>query len=401
MSIPLPILAVSGRPADQGGTGELIGTLARQIAAEKLPMDLRHPRQAHPVLLSLREGRFLRAASEPFRREAAYRRLGRLLQRFGQQPNPMLIFHPQSLGLRRVVAAVRNRSAPTWLFLLDASPFCRKSYNSIEGEWVPCSRCLGNDGADSERLACQPPFRRDFSMPAQHEFRRLGREGRFRLLAQTLGHGRLVQAHFGQDVPCHVVGLEVPGLEPPGEVVEESGYDVVFHAAPVWNKGVGVLFALAPLLPEFRLLAPFAIEEVKRDVSSAHWPLRMPANITFQPMRWNSGLREEIRRAKLILCPSVWSAPIEGAVLKSLNHNGVTALFRGKGQFGEEIPAAAVVELDASDLARSARAVSDVLRDASRRATLRLHAASFIEDFKKRYQGIGRRLCDLIIRETR
>src|SRR5687767_5811111 len=115
-----------------------MGLVDHQIKAQKLPIRLVLPRQSFPIMESLRKGHVARAVFEPFLRKVDHFRIEKKLKEFGQKRNPLLIFHPQSIGLKNLVNVLKNRSGLTWIFLADAWPYCIKSYNSIEGEFAPC-----------------------------------------------------------------------------------------------------------------------------------------------------------------------------------------------------------------------------------------------------------------------
>ena len=59
-------------------------------------------------------------------------------------------------------------------------------------------------------------------------------------------------------------------------------------------------------------------------------------NVTFQDCTWETGLEEAVRKAKLVANPSLWSAPIEGAFLKSLAYNGNVAVVDTKFGYSSE-----------------------------------------------------------------
>jgi hypothetical protein len=40
-------------------------------------------------------------------------------------------------------------------------------------------------------------------------------------------------------------------------------------------------------------------------------------NVRFEAVYWGNGLQEKIVRSRVVLCPSLWSAPLEAAVIKS------------------------------------------------------------------------------------
>ncbi|MBX9766531.1 MAG: hypothetical protein K2X47_04600, partial [Bdellovibrionales bacterium] len=87
-----------------------------------------------------------------------------------------------------------------------------------------------------------------------------------------------------------------------------------------------------PAVPQF--LFPFAFQG-----SSA------PKNAHFQPLSWESGLREEIERSAAVIIPSLWSACIEGSLVKSLGHGQLVFVVENSSSFSAEIPAPILLSL--------------------------------------------------------
>ncbi len=229
----------------------------------------------------------------------------------------VVLFHPQLLGFRLCMDLLRARAKPTWMFVLESSFFCLRSYNHVPGENGSCLRCLGGDWANIERYGCQ-----SFPLPQENnreflEFlRRQAALGSVRFMAQNQANVDLLRQHFGPDAYVKKVGLWVDfdDLErlPERDLDSPPDYDVVFHNSAVPAKGAAWALRLAAASPGVRFLFPFEKE------SCDELGVAQPPNADFRPMTWETGLRDQVRRATVTLCPSLWSATIEGALIKSL-----------------------------------------------------------------------------------
>lgn len=227
----------------------------------------------------------------------------------------VLILHPQTLGAEVTLAVIAGRAArgrTTRYFVLDCSFFCRRSYNHIPGEADACLRCMGGQEATGVARDCTPhPTWGDEATAFVGRLRGLGAHLHF--LVQTEGHARLIRRQFGPAASVTVVGLWVADWEScfadPGPADGAFDGDVLFHGDVHPAKGFLWALLLAERCPHLHFVFPCGPEVL---------PARLPANIEARPMRWASGLAEAVRRAPLVLVPSLWSAPIEGALVKSL-----------------------------------------------------------------------------------
>jgi len=62
-------------------------------------------------------------------------------------------------------------------------------------------------------------------------------------------------------------------------------------------------------------------------------------------MTWEAGLREAMAASRMVMVPSLWSAPIEGALIKSLITNDRVAILDNDSAFQSELPHEAVLRL--------------------------------------------------------
>jgi hypothetical protein len=72
-----------------------------------------------------------------------------------------------------------------------------------------------------------------------------------------------------------------------------------------------------------------------------------PPNALFRNLSWDNGLAEQVQASSLCLVPSLWTATIEGALVKSIAHAPATAVVASSFAFSEELPDGLVMRLPA------------------------------------------------------
>lgn len=269
--------------------------------------------------------------------------------------SPILLLHPQFTGTRASIEIVQRSKTPVLLYVLDNHFFCLRSYNHVPGHVGPCLSCLGGDHGGIERFGCAPyPVNDDWALEYIKALIPFVRSGRVRPLVQNRLQGELVLRHFGKGtVP--LVGLwtnemdrlkeelaDPASLSTPSSSRPADGskdWDIVFHAHGVAAKGVLWALELARQCPEERFLFPFSVSQ---DYRTAH------PNCTFLEMSWDSELREAVETARIVLVPSLWSAPIESALFKSVLFARAVAIVDHASTYAAELPDGLTIRLPAS-----------------------------------------------------
>ena len=116
-----------------------------------------------------------------------------------------------------------------------------------------------------------------------------------------------------------------------GHLYHITKYDIVFHGKPLIAKGILYFIKLAIILPELTFFVPDTKENIKLVFNGD-----IPSNIFFKNITWETGLLEVVEDAKLVINPSLWSAPIEGALVKSAVHNSNVATVVSKYGYENE-----------------------------------------------------------------
>jgi hypothetical protein len=162
------------------------------------------------------------------------------------------------------------------------------------------------------------------------------------------------------------------------------GYDIVYHGLDVEAKGVTWALELAKALPEYSFLFPF-----RRDSSNNNAPL----NCRFKEMSWESGLRQAIMSDAVTIVPSQWSAPIEGAVIKSLLYSSVTAVCVHPTMYVSELPDHLVIKLNANVIEAAGQLRAILAKGQFHSNRLATH--KFFKHFKDRNSDLLRKLIDI------
>jgi glycosyltransferase involved in cell wall biosynthesis len=306
--------------------------------------------------------------------------------RAARSPKEVVMLHPQTIGFP-LFQKVMEARPHVWMYVLDAFVFCRRSYNCLPGETAPCLRCLGNDGAAADQHGCRDWFG---SGPFQQHFPAWVGSGRLRLMAQCESHARLLRTHFGPGAVVKVVPLSVPDIAVPSSTLVRPVRArplAVFHGSCQPAKGIVHVIALAKEMPDWDFLVPSDPKEYLQHFGSM---TDLPANLHFRRLSWSEGLAEAVATADLVLCPSIWSATVEGAVLKSLAHNGLVMVTTHDSSFGSELPADARLALDPADLRGTAGRLRAVQADPALAEFMRIAARAYAEEYARRCGGMLR-----------
>lgn len=259
----------------------------------------------------------------------------------------VVLVHCQEIGTRWCLNLIQRRRQPTWIYLLDSSFFCARSYNHLDDENGACLRCLEGHFAEGKRHGCRPfPIRDSFIWEFLPRLRELAQQGKVCFLAQNEGQAALARRHFGPATVVRTVGLWTVDMDDIGEretiLTDFNGpaYDAVFHGSAEPAKGAGWALEVARQCPALRFLFPTDGTRFVRWSSCR--------NIEFKPMSWETGLKQHVVAARFVLVPSLWSAPIEGALVKSLCLANNVVVVDVPTAFSAELPARLVLKLSAN-----------------------------------------------------
>lgn len=247
----------------------------------------------------------------------------------------VILIHPQSIGIHNFKKlAISNHIVK--LYIMDNSFFCMKSYNYLNGE---CLKCLNNlDDYDS---TCHP-YPNPYNQKEYNEFLHFLKNNinKFNLFAQSESHKNLLHKFYGNDIEISVIGMDTGEFtfdtDAQRRTHKSNKKTIVFHNNLIDAKGFKFAYQLAEKLENYYFIFP---SKKPPEIQS------VPKHIKFIDIRWDNGLKEMVLNADLILCLSMWSAPIEGALVKSIYYNGNVAVMNNLFGFSMEIPDDVVLKL--------------------------------------------------------
>lgn len=252
-----------------------------------------------------------------------------------KKPDVLIILHQQYVGFKQCEKIIKSRNKDTFIYLLDSGFFCIKSYNHLEKDNSECIKCVGGNYESINIHGCNPfPVKsKDFRHFLVNLHKYVG-QNKISFLTQNNKQADLVKLHYGEDVNVKTVGIwtsKLPDMNSYKKLREEivvKDY-ILYHGTPIAAKGVTYSLALAKLCPDINFVFPFD----KSIINDS----RIPNNCEFHPINWDTGLKELTINSKLVLVPSLWSAPIESALVKSLIYSNAVCVVEIDYAFSSEI----------------------------------------------------------------
>ena len=212
----------------------------------------------------------------------------------------VIIYHPQTLGYWISTKLIEKASFVHY-FVLDASIFCIKSYNH-RNENV-CTKCINNVSPFED---CNFfPKKNSISSYKKHREVISANLNKIEFIVQTDGFKNIVKNSFGKTAISTVLKMKFPSIKPNISKSLEKNYDFAFHGNNLDAKGSKYSLELAESLPQNNFFFPFHIKNISQNIES-------------KPVTWERGLKDVILKSKIALCPSIWSAPVEGAIIKTM-----------------------------------------------------------------------------------
>jgi hypothetical protein len=257
----------------------------------------------------------------------------------------VIVIHPQSIGYNRSVELL-HYAKKIYYYTLDNSFFCRNSYNHLPEEFSACLRCLYGNFEQAIINNCKHhPINYTYPNGSDGDnFRTylLKKQKEIYFLAQNDNQVQLLRKHF-TEAKIKKVGLWVKDFDQLQNIkIKEIkrnhslDFDVVFHGTDVPAKGFLWIIELCKAMPNINVLIP------------ARKPdgLIAPKNCLFRPMTWSTGLQEAVESAAITIVPSLWSAPIEAALIKSVIFAPLTASVANETAYCTEISSNIILKLD-------------------------------------------------------
>lgn len=311
----------------------------------------------------------------------------------------IVLIHPQTVGLSTVINLIENNEV--YFYVMDSSFFCIKSYNNKNNEYNPCLACIKKDFEEAKKNGCKPfpiRFNRNYNIKFLKKLMKL--KNKIIFLAQNKNQKKLLEKHFG-NINCKVVGLKTSEIKYYNQENfisynnEVTEYDFVYHASPHPAKGLNYVLELSRELTNYSFLIPSSIIDCSRMIKNKITKNDYP-NITFKNMRWESGLKEHVMTSKIVLNPSLWSAPIEGALIKSILFNGAVGTFGFPYSFTSEIPNENIIKLDNKSIEESANILRNIINNKNKLNKLKNNSKEWVKEFIENNSNVFEKIKILI-----
>lgn len=266
----------------------------------------------------------------------------------------VFIFHPQSIGLKQTTELIKKNEV--YIYVLDTFFFCKKSYNYIEGN-SPCYKCISNPNASKENNCDFTYFKLKDENYYNFQTAIYNNLSNITFLTQNDNQLLLLKEKFGNKINSRKLGMLI-NLEDNliNKRDNKLNYDFVFHNTSIKPKGIEFFIKIAKRMVNHSFLIPYNSSDIKSDIKD----FQNIDNIDFISMSWETGLKIAVANCKVVINPSLWSAPVEGALLKSIKYNGCVAIVPGDFSFQKEIPLDTVIHLD-TDITKSVKILTSIL----------------------------------------
>jgi hypothetical protein len=247
--------------------------------------------------------------------------------------NAKIIFAwPQIAGFELIFKAVKYNKVI--LYIMDCSFFCIRSYNVHPIKNNECVDCLGS--IKPHKLCL--PYPKKYKKLANIKYLELLKENanKFIFYSQNKLQKILLKKHFGNNINVKIVGMNIGEVKKSQKLIKTKSlcYDIVFHGNSLIAKGLLYVIKLAEHLPDQTFLIPDSKKNVQNILNIDS---NFSNNLEFKEMNWENGLREAVMSAGLVINPSIWSAPIEAALIKSAASNQNVATVKSLYGYEKEI----------------------------------------------------------------
>ena len=272
----------------------------------------------------------------------------------------IILIYPQHFHSYVLEVLIKNNEVA--MYIVDNSFFCIKSYNNLSGQ--ECTKCIeGTDNVDKSCLPLPRLWSKKSSIKKINKMKLLSKKIFF--LCQNTQQLVLLQNFFDKDIKANIVGMTTGefNIQPLNNT--KSEFDIIYHGGNIEAKGVLYVLEIAKYLSDYSFLIPF---------EKGNLTCNLP-NVSFINCKWSTGLKNYVINAKLVMCPSIWSSPVEGALLKSIAYNGNVAVYDNEFGFQNDIDSNVLLRLN-SNLELSAELVDNYLRS---KFTNSLHAKKWLQ----------------------
>lgn len=241
------------------------------------------------------------------------------------------IFHQQSIGYD-LTSRLLAKSSNIIFFILDTNFFCKKSYNEYQDK--VCNNCFDkfkpyNDCYHHPYISTDKEYQGFLYSLKQNQ-------KKITFITQTDGYSNIVKKKFPysniENKKMHHEKLKK--IKFISHLDFEYEYDFFYHAHLTPPKGINYFIQLSITLDKKNFFLPSHLRY-----------LNLKKNMIIKKMYWGNEFIEKMKKSRIILCPSIWTYPVESAVLKSLLLKKAVAIIKSPNSFSENIPDDAIIKL--------------------------------------------------------
>ena len=257
----------------------------------------------------------------------------------------IILIHPQRIGYGAVIRLIKNKNKIK-IYVVDSSFFCIEGMNYDKQSRIECLRCLKETNCFSYCLPSTPIYTKEKNIYYIKELKKYSNNIIF--YAQNNEQAQLLKQFYGENTIINVIGLDTGEFD---EIYENNNehtlYPIVYHGSLEPAKGIEYLLFLGEKLIDknIQILIPYAKIDVEKRYSKLKHLIDSTVFI-YKSFNWETGLKEIVQKANVVLCISIWSAPIEAALIKSLLCNGNVVVYDADCGFHKEIPDAYITRLN-------------------------------------------------------
>lgn len=302
---------ISGLPPSTGGVGRLMQNLIPE--AKKNGYAVIHRRQATSIRALAKKLNFIGLIKETIERFSDNLNYTKSL--CALKNSEIIILHPQSISLPLINKILKKNKVS--FYVMDNSFFCMRSYNNNPLTGKECLKCITS--LENAEIICKPwpsKYKKNSYIREINQIRFNSKTITF--LAQNELQSNLLKQFYGKNVTTKIVGLNTGELEKcfieSNNISQKPIYDFVFHGASHIAKGLEFVIELATAMPQRTFFIPDDLQNIEKTLNRKIENI----NISYSKCNWETGLKSAILNCKIVLNLSVWSAPIEGALLKSV-----------------------------------------------------------------------------------
>lgn len=365
------IIIISGIEPGKKGAGNLVSFFKDRLLSNNVKFELNYTKTPDGFLVKqFKNSKFKRLL------KSLYYILNRTFSssRDNIVDQKVILFHPQSIGLKKSVNLIKSNFV--YIYVLDNFLFCRKSYNYLNGN-NSCILCLKNK--DSHKIHNCDFFPVKQKADDYDDFLNTIalNLSQIHFLTQNKNQSNLLIQKFGSGLNLTEIGMLVDLNEDFSiNTSKITEYDFLYHNTLSESKGLKYFLSIAKLMPDYSFIVPYS----QKDVRKLYCDYEDLENVDFLPITWDTGLKEILINSKIVINPSLWSAPVEGALLKSIKYNGCVAVTSSEYSFQAELPEDMVIMLP-SELNEASEILKKVVDSKESRLNLKSNSKIWLTQY--------------------